>query len=104
MAKEKNDLYEMIVECCGYALGALFVAAIWWATWTWGGIGAKYFDFLPSVYQAIPYWDCFGLLVIVHVAGGIIRQLVPKIVSIDNSSISTNRGRFEEGLGAGVLR
>jgi hypothetical protein len=32
--------------------------ALFWCIWTWGGIGVKYFSFLPVVWQSIPIVYC----------------------------------------------
>ena len=38
---------------------------IFWFFWTICGVGGRYFYFLPAPYQSIPFWDCFGLFVVI---------------------------------------
>ncbi len=53
-----------------------------WFCWTVCGLGKLYFFFLPERYQAIPFWHCVGLGVIVS----ILLAIVPKIVSVNQKS------------------
>lgn len=53
-----------------------------WICWTVCGIGAKYFSFLPQVYQVIPFWNCVGLFIVLSVLKG----LVPTLANVDNSN------------------
>jgi phage-related protein len=57
-------------------LGALLSAisaVVFWIGWTILGIGETYFNFLPVIYQVIPFWDCIGLFLVL----GIAKSLIP---------------------------
>lgn len=43
------------------------LAVPFWACWTWGGLGKRYFYFLPDVFLSIPFWNCVGLFIIISV-------------------------------------
>ena len=54
-----------------------------WIAWTCCGIGAKYFYWLPPVYQVIPFWNCVGLFVCISIIKG---TLIPTLASVSNSN------------------
>ena len=54
-----------------------------WIAWTCCGIGAKYFYWLPPVYQSIPFWNCVGLFVCISIIKG---TLIPTLASVNNSN------------------
>lgn len=41
-----------------------------WVCWTACDIGKTYFDFLPVKYQAIPFWHCVGLFMVIGILKG----------------------------------
>lgn len=44
------------------------MAVPFWLCWTVFGIGTKYFSFLPTVWQTIPFWECVGVFTCVSIA------------------------------------
>ena len=80
-----------------YLLSAMMVLvqlgmAIVWAipvNIIWSKIGHIYFSFLPDVWLNIPYWHIVGLTFLAAFLGSVIKDLTPKIVSIDNSKGET---------------
>lgn len=61
------------------------LAVPFWVCWTVCGLGAVYFSFLPAPWQAIPFWHCVGLFIVLS----IVRGLVPPIAS---ASATVNKG------------
>jgi hypothetical protein len=57
------------------------LAIPFWFIWTVLGIGRKYFSFLPEIYQAVPFWDCVGVFMVVPI---LYKIFVPKIFSVSN--------------------
>ena len=43
----------------------VLIAVPFWLLWTVFKIGAKYFYFLPDLYQNIPLWNCIGIFLCV---------------------------------------
>ena len=58
------------------------MALPFWLTWTVGGIGEKFFYFLPSVFHVISFWECVGLFIAVPIAKII---FLPSIISNSNT-------------------
>ena len=54
-----------------------------WIVWSYFGIGAKYFYWLPPVYQAISFWNCVGLFICISILKAV---LVPTLASVSNSN------------------
>lgn len=54
-----------------------------WICWNACGIGAKYFYWLPEVYQQIPFWNCVGLFMVVSILKSI---LIPTLASVTNNN------------------
>jgi len=53
-----------------------------WVCWSVGGIGTKYFYFLPDTYQDISFWNCVGLFIVISILKG---TLIPKIFKVSNN-------------------
>lgn len=74
------------IPVVGWLLDFIFKVSLalpFWLIWTVGGLGRKYFYFLPEVYQSPPFWNCVGLFIAVPILYLI---FVPKIVSVSSSS------------------
>jgi hypothetical protein len=71
-------------------VAAISLAIPFWICWTSCGIGAKYFYFLPAVYQSISFWNCVGLFVTLNIIGSLINYVTPRIVSVTNTNDSNN--------------
>jgi hypothetical protein len=69
-------------------VGAVSLSVPFWICWTWGGIGEKYFSWLPLVYQSISFWNCVGLFIVIAIIKG---TLIPKLFSVSNSQ-NVNQG------------
>lgn len=70
----------------GWALSLLANISLsvpFWICWTACGIGAKYFYWLPAVYQVIPFWNCVGLFIVISIIKG---ALMPTLASVSNSN------------------
>lgn len=52
-----------------------------WIIWTWFGLGAEYFSFLPELYQSIPYLKFVGLATL---------YLLLKVILIDSRNYKNN--------------
>lgn len=68
----------------GWILDLVFKVSLaipFWIIWTVCGLGAKYFYFLPSIYQAPGFWNCVGLFMAIPILYSIV---VPKFVSVSN--------------------
>lgn len=66
-----------------------FVASVslsipFWICWTHYGIGAKYFYWLPEVYQHIPFWNCVGLFIVLSIIKGLAKSIYDQRSKIDN--------------------
>ena len=54
-----------------------------WYCWTICEIGSKYFDFLPSNWQSISFWNCVGLFISVSIIKTV---FIPKIITINQTN------------------
>ena len=61
------------------------LAVPFWICWTSYGIGQKYFTFLPSQWQSIPFWDCLGLFISVSVIKCV---FVPKLAEVNQKNVA----------------
>lgn len=61
-----------------------------WLIWTVCGLGKKYFYFLPTTYQEIPFWHCVGLFIVIPIAYAIV---VPKFISISQENKNNQVGK-----------
>jgi len=70
------------IPIVGWLLSTIFsvsTAVPFWLVWTKGGIGQKYFYFLPEVYHNVSFWSCVGIFIVV----GIIKEVfTPKIATV----------------------
>ena len=55
----------------------------------WNNLAPKYMDFLPEIYQRLPYWHIVGLMMIVGIIGHQIHRLCPEIVKVSQSNTNT---------------
>lgn len=67
-------------------VGNVSLAIPFWICWTNCGIGAMYFDFLPSQWQSIPFWNCVGIFISVSVIRTV---FVPKLAYVNQTVEST---------------
>ncbi len=67
-------------------LVSISLAVPFWLVWTIFDIGEYYFDFLPSQWQSIPFWDCVGLFIV----GSIIRLFSPFYIYNNSTAKVTN--------------
>ncbi len=44
-------------------------AGVFWVCWSWYGLGATYFNFLPEQFHVIPFWDVFLTMLMVSIVG-----------------------------------
>lgn len=74
------------IPILGWVLDFVFktsLAFVFWLVWTSYGNGEYFFgDYLPAQFINIGFWRCVGLFISV----GIINSMLPKIVSISNTS------------------
>ena len=83
------------------SMAAVSLSIPLWICWTWGGIGRKYFYFVPEVFQSISFWNCVGLFIIIAILKG---TLIPKLFSVSNSQkvnnpqASLNWDSIEKGI------
>lgn len=64
----------------GWLLALFFnvsLAIPFWICWTACGIGAKFFYFLPPVYQGIGFWNTVGVFTCI----GILKMFLPSFAS-----------------------
>ena len=54
-----------------------------WICWTACDLGRLYFDFLPEKYQAIPFWHCVGLFIVIGIIKG---TFVPSLASVSQTN------------------
>ena len=76
------------IPILGWIIGVVLHASLaipFWLAWTVCGLGAKYFYFLPEVYQNVPFWNCVGLFVVVSILKTV---LLPRTFNI----IQENKG------------
>ena len=50
---------DFLADLISTLFALLVMALIFWLSWTYWGIGAKYFAFIPQVYLNIPFWDTY---------------------------------------------
>lgn len=65
------------------AIASVSLAVPFWLCWTVFGLGAKYFYWIPDIYQRIPFLDCVGLFIAVAIIKG---TLTPKFVDVTQSN------------------
>lgn len=65
------------------AIANVSLAVPFWICWTCCGIGETYFDFLPSQWQSIPFWNCVGIFISMSIIKTV---FVPKIASVSQSA------------------
>ena len=65
------------------SIAAVSLSIPFWICWSWGGIGKKYFYFVPEVFQSIPFWNCVGLFIVIAILKG---TLIPKLFSVSTSN------------------
>lgn len=64
-------------------VGNISVSIPFWLCWTYYGLGAAYFDFLPAKYQSLPFWHCVGLFVVVSILKS---ALTPSFASVTQTN------------------
>jgi len=52
----------------------------------WNCFAPIYLDFIPKLYQSIPYWHMVAFLLVVSIASEIVEKLTPKFVSITQTN------------------
>ena len=55
---------------------------------SWNCIAPVYLDFLPTVYQNLPYWHIVGIFLVCTYLGEQVRKLTPKLISISQENKS----------------
>jgi hypothetical protein len=72
------------IPVLGWVLDFIFRASMaipFWFIWTFCGIGAKFFYFLPQVYQSPGFWETVGVFIVI----GILKALlIPKLATVSN--------------------
>jgi len=66
----------------GWILSAVFSISLsipFWFCWTVCGIGSRYFQFIPTHYQVISFWNCVGLFIVISILKS---ALTPKLVDV----------------------
>lgn len=53
---------------------------------SWNCVAPIYLDFIPKVYQNIPYWHLVGIFLVCTFLGEQISKLVPKLISISQTN------------------
>lgn len=56
------QIYEAVLTMFAVLMINVFLAIPFWLCWTKLGLGAKFFFFLPAVFQVISLVDCIGLV------------------------------------------
>ena len=59
-------------------IAKLLEFSLFWLIWTIGGIGQKYFYWIPETYQKISFWECIGLFIVISILKNV---LIPKFIS-----------------------
>jgi hypothetical protein len=54
--------------------------------YSWNCIAPVYLDFIPEVYQNIPYWHVVGIFLVCTYVGEQIGKLTPKLISISQEN------------------
>jgi len=62
---------------------AVSMSVPFWLGWSVYGIGQRYFGFLPTQWQSIPFWDCVWLAICITIVKAVI---VPKLASVSQSN------------------
>jgi hypothetical protein len=57
-----------------------------WICWTACGVGKTYFYFVPERYQAIPFWNCVGIFIVVGILSGLVRAASPFAINVSQSN------------------
>jgi len=73
-----------IIPIVGWLLSFIFTVSLsipMWLCWSYWGMGAKYFYWLPLIYQYIPFWEMVMLFVCIDILRG---TLLPKFGSSVN--------------------
>lgn len=65
------------------AIASVSMSLPFWYCWTLCGLGSLYFDFLPSQWQSIPFWNCVGLFISVSIIKSV---FVPTFASVSQSN------------------
>ena len=65
------------------AVANVSLAVPFWICWTICGIGETYFNFLPSQWQSIPFWNCVGLFISMTIIKTV---FVPKLASVSHTA------------------
>jgi hypothetical protein len=75
----------------GWFLSLVFSVSLaipFWLCWTVAGFGAKYFYWLPPVYQSIPFWSCVGLFMVISILKAV---LIPRLASVSNNTSTSKK-------------
>jgi len=54
--------------------------------YSWNCIAPIYLNFIPEIYQNLPYWDVVGIFLVCTFIGEQISKLVPTLVSISQTN------------------
>ena len=63
-------------------MGAIGLSVPFWICWSVGGLGEKYFYWVPLQYQSISFWECVGLFIIIAIIKG---SLTPTLFKVSNN-------------------
>ena len=81
-----NQLMINAIPIIGWLLSLLFSISVsipFWFLWTSCNFGTTYFQFLPTQYQSIPFWDCVGLFIIISILKSALMPSVSASASAD---------------------
>ncbi len=71
-----------IIPIIGWLLSLALNASMavpFWVIWTWSGLGARYFYWLPAVYLDIPFWHTVGLFIVIGILKSV---LIPALATV----------------------
>jgi len=54
--------------------------------YAWNCVADVYLNFLPKIFQQLPYWDIVAFFLVFTYLGEQINKVVPKIISISQSN------------------
>lgn len=54
--------------------------------YAWNCIAPVYLDFIPKVYQSLPYWHIVGIFLVCTYLGEQISKLTPTLISIKQTN------------------